>query len=102
MKHKSHDGISKLTEDAHALMSTTSEAAGESRNRLAAALERGKEVYGRIQGKAIDCTKATDKALRDHPYRAMGIAFAVGALVGYFVVPRRASARRGVTAPNVD
>ncbi|HLH57449.1 MAG TPA: hypothetical protein VKY92_27970 [Verrucomicrobiae bacterium] len=83
-------------------MSTTSKAAGESPKRLTAALERGKEVYGRLQEKAIHYTKATDKALRDHPYQAIGIAFAIGALVGYLVVPRRASGRRAVTAPNVD
>lgn len=93
-KHKSHDDIDKLTEDARALMSTSSEAAGEGGKLLAAALERGKEVYGRIQEKAIDCTKATDKALRDHPYQAMGIAFGIGALAGYFLVQRRASTRR--------
>ena len=99
-KHKSHDEIDKLTEGSQALKSTTSEVIGEGGKLLAEALERGKEVYARIQEKAVDCTKATDKALRDHPYQAMGIAFGIGALAGYFLVQRRASARRRVTAPN--
>src|SRR5580693_1887089 len=89
----SHNDIGTLAEDAHALMSATADVAGEkvgeARKRLAAALESGKEIYGRVQAKAVDCAKATDEALHDHPYRAIGIALGVGALIGYLATRRR-------------
>ena len=61
-----------LAEDARALMAATADVAGEkvgqARKRLGAALESGKEIYGRVQAKAGNCAKATDEALHDHPY----------------------------------
>jgi ElaB/YqjD/DUF883 family membrane-anchored ribosome-binding protein len=99
----SHNDIGALAEDAHALMSATADVAGEkvgeARKRLATALETGKEIYGRVQAKAVNCAKATDEALHDHPYRAIGIAVGVGALIGYFISRwysrNDANARRG-------
>ena len=81
-----------LAEDARALMAATADVAGEkvgdARKRLAAALERGKEIYGRIKEKAVEGAKATDEAVHQHPYQAVGIALGVGALIGYFVARR--------------
>jgi ElaB/YqjD/DUF883 family membrane-anchored ribosome-binding protein len=81
-----------LAEDARALMAATADVAGEkvgdARKRLAAALERGKEIYGRVKEKAVEGAKATDQAVHEHPYQAIGIAFGVGALIGYFVARR--------------
>ena len=46
-----------LADDARALVAATANVAGEevaaARKRLAAALESGKEVYGRVRAKAI-------------------------------------------------
>lgn len=64
------------------------EKVGEARKRLAAALESGKEIYGRVQAKAVDCAKATDEALHEHPYHGMGIALGIGALIGCLVLRR--------------
>ena len=81
-----------LAEDARALMTATADVAGEkvgeARKRLAAALERGKEIYGRVKEKAVEGAKATDQAVREHPYQAMAVAFGVGALIGYLVARR--------------
>jgi ElaB/YqjD/DUF883 family membrane-anchored ribosome-binding protein len=81
-----------LAEDARALMAATADVAGEkvgeARKRLAAALERGKEIYGRVREKAVEGAKATDEAVREHPYQAMAVAFGVGAIVGYLVARR--------------
>ena len=81
-----------LAEDARALMAATADVAGEkvseARKRLAAALESGKEIYGRVRDKTVDCAKATDEAVHEHPYQAIGIAFGVGALIGYLVAHR--------------
>ena len=53
----SHD-VSQLAEDARALMTATADVAGEkvgeARKRLAAALESGKEIYGRVKEKAVE------------------------------------------------
>jgi ElaB/YqjD/DUF883 family membrane-anchored ribosome-binding protein len=87
----SHD-MGTLAENARALMTATADVAGdkvgEARNRLAAALESGKEIYGRVRDKTVDCTKATDEVVHAHPYQAMGIALGVGAIIGYLVVRR--------------
>jgi ElaB/YqjD/DUF883 family membrane-anchored ribosome-binding protein len=61
------------------------EKVGEARKRLAAVLERGKEVYGHVRDKALDSAKATDQAVRDNPYQTMAIALGVGVIVGFLV-----------------
>lgn len=89
--------LGQLADDARALMAATADVAGEkvseARQRLAAALERGKEVYGRVREKAVAGAKVADQAVHEHPYQAIGIAFGVGALIGYLVT-RRCSCNR--------
>ena len=81
-----------LAEDARALMAATADVAGEkvseARKRLAAALESGRKIFGRVKEKAAEGAKATDEAVREHPYQAIGIALGVGALIGYLVARR--------------
>jgi ElaB/YqjD/DUF883 family membrane-anchored ribosome-binding protein len=81
-----------LAEDARALMAATADVAGEkvaeARKRLAAALERGKEICGRVREKAVECSKAADEAVHEHPYQAIGIALGVGAIIGYVLARR--------------
>ena len=81
-----------LAEDARALMAATVDVAGEkvgeARKRLAAALERGKEIAGDVRDKAVAGAKATDKAVREHPYQAIAIGVGVGVLLGYLVARR--------------
>ena len=85
-----------LAEDARALMAATADVAGEkvaeARKRLAGALERGKEICGRVREKAVESLRATDEAVHEHPYQAIGIAFGVGALIG-FLLARRCAGR---------
>jgi ElaB/YqjD/DUF883 family membrane-anchored ribosome-binding protein len=81
-----------LAEDARALTTATADVAGEkvgeARKRLAAALDSAREIAGRVRDKAVEGAKAADQAVRDKPYHAIGIAFGVGAIVGYFVMRR--------------
>jgi len=81
-----------LAEDARALMAATADVAGEkiaeARTRLAGALERAKEIYGRVKEKTVEGAKATDQAVHEHPYQAIGITFGVGAIFGYLVARR--------------
>ena len=80
------DDVNALAEDARALMAATANVAEEqvvqARQRLAAALERGTRVCGRVRDEAVAQAKATDHALHEHPYQAIGLAFGAGVLLG--------------------
>jgi len=84
--------VSQLAEDARALMAATADVAGEkvgeARKRLAAALDSGKELYGRVRDKTVEKAKAVDETIHEHPYQAMGIALGVGAVIGYLLARR--------------
>jgi len=81
--------MGQLADDASALMAATADVAGENvaeaRKRLGAALERGKEVYGRVREKTIEGARAADEAMHEHPYEAIAIGVGIGALIGYLV-----------------
>ena len=89
--------LGTLADDARALMSATADVAGEkvgeARKRLAAALERAKEIAGTVRDKAVAGAKATDAAVHEHPYKAIAIGVGVGAIFG-FLLARRCSQRR--------
>ena len=79
-------------EHAEALLAATADVAGEkveeARNRLAAALESGKEIYDRVCKQAAEGAQVADQTIRKNPYQAIGIALGVGALLGYLVARR--------------
>lgn len=90
--HALGNEMEKLAEDARSLMAATADVAGdkvgEARQRLAAALERGKELYGNAREKAVAGAKVADSAVRENPYQAIAIGVGVGALVGYLLARR--------------
>jgi len=81
-----------LVADARALMVATADVAGgkvtEARRRLAATLDSGQNLFGRVKAKALEGAKAADQAVHEYPYHAIGIAFGVGALIDYLVTRR--------------
>ena len=81
--------MGQLAEDAQALMAATADVAGEkvaeARKRLAAALERGKEICARTREKVVQGAKAADEAVHEHPYQAIAIGVGVGAIIGYLL-----------------
>jgi ElaB/YqjD/DUF883 family membrane-anchored ribosome-binding protein len=83
----------QIVEDAQELVDATSHIVEENvaaaRNRLAAALQNGKEMLADLKDKAVAGAKATDESIREHPYQAIGIAIGVGALVGFLLGRRR-------------
>ncbi len=87
-----HD-VAALADDARALVNATADVAGEkvteARERLAAALDRGREMYGRVREKAVDGARATNKAVHEHPYQTLAIGVGVGAILGYLLSRRR-------------
>ncbi len=89
--------VDQLAEEARALITATADVAGEkvaeARKRLATALERGKEMYGQVRVKAAEGVKATDEAVREHPYQAIAIGVGVGAIIGYLIASRCAGKR---------
>ena len=86
--------LGTLAEDARTLMTATADVAGEkigeARKRLAETLASAKEIGERARDKAVDCVKATDQAVHEHPYKAIGIALGAGLLLGYLVLGRKA------------
>ena len=84
--------MGQLAEDAQALMAATADVAGEkvgqARKRLAAALESAKAIAGNVRDKAVAGAKATDEAVREHPYQAIAIGVGVGVLIGYLLARR--------------
>lgn len=93
----SHD-LTRLAEDARALMAATTDVAGEkvsqARKRLAEALECGKEFYGTVRDKAVEGAKVADQSVRENPYQAIAIGVGVGALLGYLISNRCACSRK--------
>ena len=84
--------LGTLAEDARALMTATADVAGEkvgeARQRVAAALERAREIAGNVRDKAVAGAKAADEAVHEHPYQAIAIGVGVGALLGYLLARR--------------
>lgn len=79
-----HDGEELLRAGARSL----NERGQAARERLTAALEVAKETQQRLQERAVSSAKATDQAIREHPYEAVGVAFGVGLLVGIIAARR--------------
>jgi ElaB/YqjD/DUF883 family membrane-anchored ribosome-binding protein len=91
--HAAQEAVGSLAEDARALLTATAEVAGgkvaEARARLSLALENAKDMAGNVRDKAIAGAKATDKVVRQHPYKAIAIAVGTGALVGCALARRQ-------------
>jgi ElaB/YqjD/DUF883 family membrane-anchored ribosome-binding protein len=59
------------------------------RAKLESAIEKAKDTCERLEEKTVAAAKTADKAVRTHPYQAMGIAFGVGLLVGVLATRSR-------------
>jgi ElaB/YqjD/DUF883 family membrane-anchored ribosome-binding protein len=55
------------------------------RERLASALDSAKDTGRKLQERAVAGAKVTDRAIREHPYQTIGIAFGLGVLIGVLV-----------------
>ncbi len=73
-----HDGEELLRAGAQEL----GERGLAAREKLAAGLEAAKETCRRIEERAVAGAQATDRLIRGYPYQSIGIAFAVGLLIG--------------------
>jgi ElaB/YqjD/DUF883 family membrane-anchored ribosome-binding protein len=83
----------QFAEDAQTLMEATadiaSEKVAEARKRLKEVFERitecSKDTWNNVSEKAVDGAKATDQAIRENPYQSLGVAFGIGALMGFLL-----------------
>lgn len=78
-----------VVQDAEALLKATAgevgEKAREARARLSASLQNCKTSLHKVEEKALAGAKVADKAIREHPYQSIGMAFGVGLLIGVLV-----------------
>jgi ElaB/YqjD/DUF883 family membrane-anchored ribosome-binding protein len=92
IKTGQQNDMSTLAKDARSLVAATTDVAaqkfGEARHRVVEKVESAKETARRVRDQAVECAKATDEAVRQHPYQALGIAFGVGAILGFLVSHR--------------
>jgi ElaB/YqjD/DUF883 family membrane-anchored ribosome-binding protein len=85
--------LKTLAGDAEALLRATagdaSDKAKETRERLAAAVEKARTTCAELQAKGVESArramKSTDETIRTHPYESIGIAFLAGLVVGVLV-----------------
>lgn len=87
--HQTKAAGAHLAEEAQALLTATAHMAEEkvveARKRLTAAIEKGRETWDAVQEKAVAGAKATDKVIRENPYKSLGVALGVGAIIGYLL-----------------
>ena len=78
-----------FADDAKALIAATAHVAEdkivEARKRLTSALETGTNVWELARDKAVEGVHATDEMVRHKPYQVIGVAFGVGALLGFLI-----------------
>ena len=76
-----------LADDARALLEATANITdgkiADARQRLADALESGKEAYENLRERVIYSAKAADRAVHDHPYPTIAVVFGLGAVLGF-------------------
>jgi ElaB/YqjD/DUF883 family membrane-anchored ribosome-binding protein len=61
----------------------------ELRAKLEPLVAKAKELCDRLQDETASAAKATDRAVRENPYMAVGVAFGFGVLVGVLVSRNR-------------
>ncbi len=87
------ENVDKIADDTRALLAATAYVAEEkvvqARNRLKATLSAAKDACAVVQKRAVEGAQEEDKFIRDKPYHAMGLAFGVGALVGFLLCRRK-------------
>jgi ElaB/YqjD/DUF883 family membrane-anchored ribosome-binding protein len=83
------DDYKSVTQDAESFVRETASGLGdkarEARARLAASLASARANLSKLNDKAIESAKATDRVIRDHPYQSIGVAFGIGILIGVLV-----------------
>jgi len=84
------EDLTTLVEDAEQLVRATGASIGEaSRQELMTALQRLKARAQQVRQRALASARATDRLIRDNPYRSLSIVFGLGMVAGMIVNRRR-------------
>ncbi len=80
-----HD-LRAVVQDGEELLKATAQDVNQrslaAREKLAAALEIAKDTSRRLEERASAGVEATREVIREHPYRALGVAFSIGIIMG--------------------
>ncbi|MFZ2650453.1 MAG: DUF883 domain-containing protein [Burkholderiaceae bacterium] len=90
------ESLKNMVDDADQLLAKAEHSGSEkfnaAREKFEAQLRRAKDELHRLEVSAIDNAKraarATDQAVHEHPYAAMGIAAGAGLLIGMLITRR--------------
>ncbi len=78
--------LKAVVRDSEQLLAAVADVSGEKaetlRRRLAESLETARETCRKLEGKTKESLQAADVVIRDHPYQSIGIALALGVVVG--------------------
>lgn len=81
--------LKRVVHDSQELLQASADVVGDKahdlRERLSKTIDSAKDTCRRLEEKALQGAKATDKVIRDHPYQSIGLAFGVGILIGVLV-----------------
>ena len=79
-----------LVQDAEQIINATGANIAEaSKKELLSALDRLKARTEQIRARAVAGARATDRIIRDNPYRSLGVVFGAGLLLGMLINRRR-------------
>ena len=79
-----------LVQDAEQIINATAgNIAEESKKELLGALDRLKARTEQIKARAVAGARATDRLIRDNPYRSLGVVFGAGLVLGMLINRRR-------------
>jgi ElaB/YqjD/DUF883 family membrane-anchored ribosome-binding protein len=81
--------LQAVVQDGEELIKAGAHELGErgvaARERLSAAVEVARETQRKLQARAVEAAKATDRTIREHPYQSIGIAFGIGMVLGVII-----------------
>src|SRR5689334_16582261 len=84
------EDLANLVHDAEKLVNaTTANITEASRQELMTSLERVKVRAEQVKKQAVAGARATDRMIRNNPYRSLALVFGVGMLAGMIVNRRR-------------
>ena len=83
------EDLKRIVRDSEVLLADSTELASEkgrqAKERWRQAVAAAKVTCRPLEDRAIEGAKATDRVIRAHPYQAIGIAAAIGVVVGVLV-----------------
>jgi ElaB/YqjD/DUF883 family membrane-anchored ribosome-binding protein len=81
--------LKNVVRDSEELLAAVSDATGERaeelREKLNEKLAHARVACRKLEGRTRESLEEADKVIRDHPYQSIGVALAVGVVIGALV-----------------